>query len=235
MAYKINKTDGSLLVEIIDSEINTNATDLTLIGKNVTGYGEYINENFVKLLENFASTSQPNNPIPGQIWFDLTENRLKVYDGDGFIIASGPIVSNNAPLNPKQGDFWIDAKENQLYFYDGIDRQLAGPIYKDSQGISGFEIATIADSFQNQKTVTKLWSNANLIGIWSHHAEFTPLSNIPNFTGTIKPGFNPTNIANFKLHARSTSSDALVDINGNLKTPEDFFVKSSNNTTTGKI
>jgi len=50
MTYKINKTDGSLLKEIIDSEIDQSATDLTLIGKNVTGYGEYINENFVKLL-----------------------------------------------------------------------------------------------------------------------------------------------------------------------------------------
>jgi len=235
MAYKINKTDGSLLTEIIDSEIDVNATDLTLIGKNVTGYGEYINENFVKLLENFASTSEPNNPIPGQIWFDLTENRLKVYDGNGFIIASGPIVSNSAPLNPKQGDFWIDAKENQLYFYDGVDRQLAGPVYKDSQGISGFEIATISDSFQNQKTITKLWNNASLIGIWSHHAEFTPLSNIPNFTGTIKPGFNAATIPNFKLYARSTSSDALVDFNGNLKTVEDLFVNDGPNTTVGKI
>jgi len=53
MAYKINKTDGSLLVEIVDSTIDQTATDLTLIGKNVSGFGEYINENFVKLLENF--------------------------------------------------------------------------------------------------------------------------------------------------------------------------------------
>ena len=74
MTYKINKTDGSLLTEIIDSAIDTTATDLALIGKNVTGYGEYLNENFVKLLENFASTSEPNNPITGQIWFDVSEN-----------------------------------------------------------------------------------------------------------------------------------------------------------------
>ena len=51
MTYKINRTDGTLLTEIIDSAIDTSATDLTLIGKNVTGYGEYLNENFVKLLE----------------------------------------------------------------------------------------------------------------------------------------------------------------------------------------
>ena len=49
MAYKINKTDGSLLTEIVDSTIDQTASDLTLIGKNVSGFGECINENFIKL------------------------------------------------------------------------------------------------------------------------------------------------------------------------------------------
>ena len=80
MTYKIYKTDGSKLTEVIDSAVDTSATDLALIGKNVTGYGEYLNENFIKLLENFASTTEPANPIAGQVWFDTSESRLKVYD-----------------------------------------------------------------------------------------------------------------------------------------------------------
>ena len=235
MTYNINKTDGSLLAEIIDSSVDTTATDLSLIGKNVIGYGEYINENFIKLLENFASTSSPNNPIAGQIWFDLTENRLKVYDGNSFKIASGPIVSSSAPLNPSQGDFWIDSKENQLYFYDGTDRQLAGPIYKDSQGISGFQIDTITDIFGNQKTVTKLWSAANLLGIFSHHPEFTPSSNIGNFAGTIKPGFNATNIPGFRFNAIASSAEALIDSQGNFTTVDNFLISTGNNSTVGTL
>jgi hypothetical protein len=235
MTYRINKTDGSLLTEIIDSGIDTTATDLTLIGKNVTGYGEFINENFVKILENFASTSAPNNPIVGQIWFDLSENRLKVYDGRGFKIGSGPIVQGTAPLNPIQGDLWIDSKENQLYFYDGIDRQLAGPIYKDSQGLSGFEISTINDISGNQRVITKLWSAATLLGIFSHHAEFTPGVSIGGFSGTIKPGFNPANVDNFKLHTTAIRAESLVDSQGNLKTAENFMVTNGDNSTTGSI
>lgn len=224
MTYKINKTDGSLLVEVIDNEINTSAADIALIGKNVTGFGEYINENFIKLLENFAATSEPNNPIAGQLWFDTSENRLKVYDGNGFRIGSGPIVSGSAPLNPIQGDFWIDSDENQLYFYDGTDRVLAGPIYKDSQGISGFEVANVTDTSGNIKTIVKLWVAAKLLGVFSKHDEFTPVANSlgSDFVGSIKTGFTPGTLAGFKFHARAASADALVDALGNLKTANSF-------------
>jgi hypothetical protein len=235
MTYKINKTDGSLLTDIIDSAIDTTATDLALIGKNVTGYGEYLNENFVKLLENFASTSEPNNPITGQIWFDVSENRLKVYDGNGFRIGSGPIVSGTAPLNPIQGDFWIDSSENQLYFYDGTDRQLAGPIYKDSQGISGWEVATIADTDGNSKVIVKLWAAQTLLGIFSKYTEFTPSSLIPGYAGSIKTGFNAGTLSGFKLNATASSADALVDSFGNLKPVSSFMLSDDDNSTTGSL
>jgi len=235
MTYKINKTDGSLLTEIIDSAIDTTATDLALIGKNVTGFGEYLNENFVKLLENFASTSEPNNPITGQIWFDVSENRLKVYDGNGFRIGSGPIVSGTAPLNPIQGDFWIDSSENQLYFYDRTDRQLAGPIYKDSQGISGWEVATIADTDSNSRVIVKLWAAQTLLGIFSKYTEFTPSSLIPGYAGSIKPGFNAGTVSGFKLNATASSADALVDNLGNLKPVSSFLLSDDDNSTTGSL
>jgi hypothetical protein len=225
MTYKINKTDGSLLVEVIDNEINTSAADIALIGKNVSGFGEYINENFIKLLENFAATSEPNNPIAGQIWFDTSENRLKVYDGNGFRIGSGPIVSGTAPLNPIQGDFWIDSEEKQLYFYDGTDRKLAGPIYKESQGIGGFQVETISDTAGNRRTVVVLYVADKILGVFSKHEEFTPAQgslNPSDFTGNIKTGFTPGTLAGFKFHARSASADALVDTLGNLKTANSF-------------
>ena len=237
MTYKINKTDGSLLTEIIDSAIDTTATDLALIGKNVTGYGEYLNENFIKLLENFSSTSEPNNPVTGQIWFDVSENRLKVYDGNGFRIGSGPIVSATPPLNPIQGDFWIDSEENQLYFYDGVDRVLAGPIYKQSQGISGFQVESITDIDGNQRVILKLWAGGvnGLLGIFSKNAEFTPASLIPGFTGTVKPGFNVANVNGFKFHARATSADALIDSTGTLKPASSFMFSDEDNFTSGSI
>ena len=78
MAYKLNKTDGTLLVDLIDGTIDINSTSLTLVGRNYTGYGEAFNENFIKILENFSNSNSPLNPIAGQTWWDTSEARLKI-------------------------------------------------------------------------------------------------------------------------------------------------------------
>ena len=56
MAYTINKTDGSVLATITDGTID-NTSSLTLFGKSYSGFGELLNENLVKLLENQSSAT----------------------------------------------------------------------------------------------------------------------------------------------------------------------------------
>ena len=58
MAYTINKTDGTVVATITDGTID-NTTSLTLFGKSYSGFGEFLNEDLVKLLENSASSSAP--------------------------------------------------------------------------------------------------------------------------------------------------------------------------------
>ena len=85
MPYLIYKTNGKVLTTVNDSDVDI-STSLNLVGKNYAGYGLAVNENFIYLLENFASTSAPAKPIIGQTWFDSTptQNKLKVYDGASF-------------------------------------------------------------------------------------------------------------------------------------------------------
>ena len=107
MAYKLNKTDGTLLVDLIDGTIDVNSTSITLVGRNYTGYGEAFNENFIKLLENFSNTAAPSNPLQGQTWWDSAESRLKVYDGNAWKSSGGPFVDDTRP-QMVAGDLWID-------------------------------------------------------------------------------------------------------------------------------
>ena len=205
MSYIINKTDGSVLTEVVDGTVDQTATDITLIGKNASSYGEAFNENFVHVLENFANTSAPNNPIQGQLWFDTSENRLKVYDGTGFRVSGGSIVSNVIPSTIGQGDIWIDSRRKQLYFNDGVSTILAGPAWSAFQGITGCEVVDLLDINQNARTVILFKVGGILLGVFSN-TQFVPYIDGggigPEWEGAT---FNPTTnyIRNDRVSYRS--------------------------------
>jgi len=210
MAYLITKSDGTTLATISDGQIDDLSTDLTLIGKNYSGFGEAFNENLVKLLENFASTARPTRPVRGQIWFDVTELKLKVYNGTAFQPVSSATISATQPTSLTPGDLWFDDTNKQLYFYDGSNTLLLGPSYSLSQGISGIRVTTILDSLNQSKVITSLFNNGTLIGIFSSsETEFTPKIPISGFSGTIIPGFNASTIAGIKFNVTATNSEKL--------------------------
>ena len=237
MSYKLNKTDGSLLVDLVDGSLDTTSTDISLIGKNYSGFGESINENFIKILENFANTSAPSLPLKGQLWFDSTESRLKVYDGTNFRTSGGPIVQNSQPgVGVVAGDLWINNATKQLHFYDGTNFNLAGPIYTSDQGKSGFETLTILDTQNNSKTIVKFSIGGTLIGVFSNN-EFTPAAAYA-ITGlaNIKKGFNIiSTVTDFVFRGSADSAAALVDNAGVAKSASQFLSADSNSVTTGTV
>lgn len=220
MAYSINKTDGTTVAIVADGQIDQFSTDITLIGKNYSGFGEVLNENFIKLLENFAKTSQPLNPIQGQIWFDSSELKLKVYNGTMFVPVSSATVSISQPLTLGIGDLWFDDRNKQLFFYDGINTILLGPDYSESQGLSGLRVATILDNLNQSRVITYLYTNGVLIGIFSKES-FTPKLPIPGFSGNIQTGFSAGNLAGIKFNVTCTNSDQLGG------QPADIYVKNN--------
>ena len=181
MSYRLNKTDGTLLTELIDGKIDSTTTDITFIGKNYQGFGEILNENFIKLLENFANNSAPSKPIKGQVWFDTVTDRLKVYDGSTFRSTDSSVVSGTAPLEKVVGDIWIDNSKNQVYFWDGIDWILVGPVYTKTQGLSGIKVDTIKDTFGLNKVIVIFYVAGTPLAVLARET-FTPGTEFTGFS-----------------------------------------------------
>jgi hypothetical protein len=241
MSYQLNKTDGTLLIDLIDGQIDTVSTNLTLVGRNYTGYGEAFNENFIRLLENFSNTAAPSNPLTGQLWWDSTEQRLKVYDGAVWKASGGPIVQNTRP-QMVAGDLWIDNLNNQVYAFDGTDLMLMGPQYTESQGKSGFEVGSILDQQSRSRTVVYLYTGGTLSAVISN-IEFTPiyaqrilgLVTDSNPNGIIRVGYNIIDTANFKFRGIADSANALVTAGGVVRTADSFLPSTANGITTGTL
>ena len=235
MSYKLNKTNGALLVDLIDGQIDTETTDLTLVGRNYSGFGEFLNENYIKLLENFANSSAPGNPIEGQIWYDTATNRLKVFNGETFNIAGGPIVQPTQP-NMVAGDQWINNSTKQIYFYDGTNPYLIGPAYSAQQGTSGFIVSSILDTQSRSRTVVNLYVGGTLVAVISN-IEFTPAlgQEISGLTGSIKKGFNLIDTTGFKFDGAATYASALIADNGEFKNVSQFLPADGDGTTVGSL
>ena len=134
MAYTLNLTNGETLVPggLSDGKIDTDNSSLVLVGRDYAGYGQFINENFIKLLENFAFSSGPPNPLSGQLWWDTTNNILRVWSGTTWKISTGataaPFVSPPGDLSTLGGDLWFDKTNGQLKVWNGDNAWvLVGP------------------------------------------------------------------------------------------------------------
>ena len=110
MAYTLNHTNSNLTPIVVpDGQIDT-STSLKFVGKTVQNYGGIIDQNFLNLMENFASYTEPAKPVTGQIWYDLADKNLKYYSTNSiFKKIGGSYTGANAPPGyPDDGDLWLD-------------------------------------------------------------------------------------------------------------------------------
>jgi hypothetical protein len=209
MAYTINKTSGTVLANVSDGTVDSSSADLTLIGKNYSGYGDFLNENFVKLLENFSNTTAPSSPLAGQLWWDSTNNLLKVYTGSTFKTVSSSTASASQPASGVVGDLWWDTSNSQLKVYNGASWTLVGPAFSSGAGQSGPVVESINDDSGNPHVITKIMITDSVIAIISKGTAFTPGSAISGFA-SIAPGYNiSTTETGAKVHGTATNADAL--------------------------
>lgn len=238
MSYQVKFTEitnpAKPAITVEDQTLNTEKS-VSFVGKNYAGYAPVLAENFLHLLENFASpaTQPPTNPVQGQLWYDNTSNLLKVYDGTTWTAAGSVKKSGTQPTIGILGDLWVDTNNSQLYVYSGSNWLLVGPQF--SAGLkTGPDIETITDTSNIDHSVITLWSENYRIAIVSK-SSFTPKQTIPGFT-VIGQGLNLSTVdvssitAPTKMWGIAEKSNALV-VNGTTVDASNFLRSDQSSTT----
>jgi hypothetical protein len=161
MAYNINKSNGDLLSIVEDGTADINTSSIALIGKNFPGYGEYLNENLIHIVENFANDASPANQLTGQLWYQTNTSQLKIWSGTAWVSAGRPNIVNDT----------ISTAPHYLTFVDGYggtpDFKVAstkGITYIPSTGNVGIGIASATSRLTvstNSGTVSAASPNTN--------------------------------------------------------------------------
>ena len=234
MSYTITLTDGAIFAVIADGTINTDSS-MTLVGKNWAGYGQFLDDNFIRLLENGANTTAPGAPLTGQLWWNTTAGTMQVYNGTAFKTIGGAAASSTAPTSNVAGDLWYDTVNQQLNVYTGTAFIVVGPAFTPGTGTTGAIVATIVDNTATSHFVIELYANNSIVGIISKDQTFTPGTAVPGGWGVqpVNPGLtlvSTSTIANTAVWGNSTNSLALNNL-----TSSQFMRSDTNTSCSGTI
>jgi hypothetical protein len=230
MSYTINKTDGTKLVVLKDGTVDITTTDLALFGKSYAGFGERLNENFVKMLENFANTTAPANKIRGQLWYDTLTNQIKVWNGNKFKPVGSSTNASSAPTNANLGDTWFDTNNLQLYVYNGTAWTLIGPTTVAGSGNTSVVSDSIRDNVGVFKSVLKFVTNDIIVAMVSAE-EFIPLTAITGFATIYKGITLSTSVSQARFKGIATTAQNLILADLTTVVPADNFVRADVNDT----
>jgi hypothetical protein len=231
MSYTINLPNGQTLGTVLDGTINNTATSLTLVGRNYSGYGQFIQNSLVALLVNFAYNISPSNPQTGQIWYDTGNSIAKVWTGTSWKNIGSCTSSATAPSSTIAGDLWWDSVNKQLYCYDGTTPYslagwiLVGPGYSVVNGKSTAIRETI-DTNTGNIAVTSIYLDGIRTAIISASAG-TPLAAISGYT-TIQAGWNMN--SNYTIFGTANNSSFL-----GAQPAASYFRNNQNNSGTGNL
>jgi len=228
MSYTIKKFNGQTLSVIKDGTLDTTSTTLQLPGRNYSGYGFSLNQSLVFLLENFANTIEPSNKVIGQLWFDSSVKKIKVYNGVTFK-PLGHIESNDdVPANQALGDLWFNTVTNQLYVHDGVTHKLIGPELTNPNAAQ-LENVRLLDDGGNLRTVLQAVFNNTVIAMFSKD-EFnlnqsqTPVEGFSTiFKGITLP--SRTSVPNVKFGGAAKTSESLLVFSQEI--PAENFVQNT--------
>ena len=242
MAYNITQTNGTALISggLADGTIDNTTTSLTLVGKNYPGYGTFLNQNVVRIVENFANGSSPTGPLPGQLWWDTSTKLININTAtikgsasQAFKPLATMSASATAPNNPVTGEQWWDTGNLQLKVYNGTSWTTVGPAATSATGNSGAIPDTIVSTSPSATyVVLKMYVDNILIALYSKESSFTTA--VTGFS-TIKPGLNlSTDLANNGFQGNATAALNMI-VSGATVPASSFLRNDQSGTVNGSL
>lgn len=242
MSYKVNFTDQDKpAIEVFDNTSSLD-TSLTFPGRNVVGYGQIIAENFLHLLENFASATKPVNPVEGQLWYDAESGVLQLWDSTDWKSASNIQKGPSEPSveESRVGELWVDTTNQQLRIFTGTRWILVGPQESSLDGLRYGPAVEQIDDTDNISQNILIFYIADVPVVIISKNSFIPKVGINGFIN-IRSGININTpgaesaddfIGGFlpKLYGIATSADSL-NIGGVSVPAGRFFRTDITNTT----
>lgn len=241
MAYTIVKSDGTVLTTIADGTINTSSTSLGLPGRNYAGYGQSLDTNFVHMMENFADTNPPANPLMGQLWYNTNANTLCVCPADGTsnanawltlaqsggsgtttfgsVTVTGNLQANNitalSNLSASNGSFTTISVSSSA--------NIANSTTANANVTSTLTAATITTGdVANAGTLTGVWTVNNTVQIYTASGNAPAKMNTSgvfaaNYYYSNGAAFNPSGTyTNANVFDYMTGSNAITQFSGNI-------------------
>ena len=172
MAYILTHTDGSTFMTLGEGVVDQRL-GISLIGQNVHNYGQFIADNFIRLLENQSNIVPPPNPISGQLWWDSKNKALHYFDGDRFKACSTTAISDAPPNKPKNGDQWWDISTGQLKIAHETDWITIGPVNPLGAHFTGISQLTVSDTNGRQHSIATVVVDGEVISIANKDEQFT--------------------------------------------------------------
>jgi len=256
MAYEIRKSDGTVLLDLETGFVDAGSSSITFIGKNVSNFGEYQNNNFLHLLENFSANTPPANVITGQLWFDKSSRQLKVYDINSWKTLATVSLAPTSDSAQSAGDLWFNTGTKQLSVNTGDEFTVIGPDDTPGYGTTRLESVVATSTSGTLHPIVKCIVGAEVIYIVSRvEFDLGQSSLIEGFTRvyrgiTLKSGnvqmFGRSRIADFAdqlksesgIYVAATSSltpDSIVQRDGLGNTQLNLLEVSTLNSANGQL
>ena len=227
--YELTFSDNTLAgkTSLVIAPWSTNTTtSVKFNGSASLNYGQYQQQNVLRMLENFAASVAPTNPTIGQHWYDSANSVIKVYSATGWstdVNMEGGLLSFKDPQHPTANTkYFITATEPAGKTGSGVTLY---PALNPTAGQAMFRIVDAAGVVYFEVDYAGKLVSFNPLNITAT-TDSTFLNSV-----TVNTGGGAASGLNVKNNVTVTTGDVIVDSGRSFKTAAGGLITLTNTVT----